>query len=315
MPSASGRRTDTPETIETRAVAAYLGLALGDALGATVEFMTPREIAAQYTVHDTLRGGGWLRLKPGQVTDDTTMALALGGAILQAGRVEARAAAQAFDDWMRSKPVDIGNTVRRGLMRFRATGIAESPASEQDAGNGAAMRVLPVALATLDHPEARVRAACRAQAHITHHNGLSDDATECLALMVQDALRGADKDHLLRCRIVPLIAAHPEFEFRNATPRSNPSGYVVETLHAVLQAFFGTAGFRECLVDVVNRGGDADTTGAIAGMLAGALYGEAALPKSWLAALDSDTRQACAAQARALLELAGARLPDAAQAP
>ncbi|MDP2804662.1 MAG: ADP-ribosylglycohydrolase family protein, partial [Gallionellaceae bacterium] len=63
-------------TTTDRATAAYLGLAIGDALGSTVEFMTPREIALQYGTHNTLRGGGWLHLKPGQVTDDTTMSLA-----------------------------------------------------------------------------------------------------------------------------------------------------------------------------------------------------------------------------------------------
>lgn len=286
--------------MESRAVAAYLGLALGDALGATVEFMTPREIAAHYQVHDTIRGGGWLRLKPGQVTDDTTMALALGGAILQTGRVDARAAARAVDGWMRARPVDIGNTVRRGLLHFRTTGIPETASSEHDAGNGAAMRVLPVALATLGQSETQVRAACRAQAHVTHNNALSDAATECLALMVQDALHGADKAQLLQRHVVPLIRQHPEFEFRSA-PRSNPSGYVVETLQAVFQAFFATQNIRECLIDVVNRGGDADTTGAIAGMLAGALYGQDALPKAWLNTLDSGISQACEAQARALL--------------
>ena len=286
--------------MESRAVAAYLGLALGDALGATVEFMTPREIAAHYQVHDTIRGGGWLRLKPGQVTDDTTMALALGGAILQTGWVDARAAARAFDGWMRARPVDIGNTVRRGLMGFRTTGIPETVPSEHDAGNGAAMRVLPVALATLGQSETQVRAACRAQAHVTHNNALSDAATECLALMVQDALHGADKAQLLQRHVVPLIRQHPEFEFRSA-PRSNPSGYVVETLQAVFQAFFATQNVRECLIDVVNRGGDADTTGAIAGMLAGALYGQDALPKAWLNTLDSDISRACEAQARDLL--------------
>lgn len=292
--------------IESHAVAAYLGLAIGDALGATVEFMTPREIVAQYKVHDTIRGGGWLRLKPGQVTDDTTMALALGGAILQGGRVDALAAARAFDDWMRARPVDIGNTVRRGLMHFRATGIPETAPSEHDAGNGAAMRVLPVALATLGQTEAQVRAACRAQAHVTHNNALSDAATECLALMVQDALHGAERTQLLERRVAPLLTQHPEFEFRQAA-RSNPSGYVAETLQVVFQAFFGTAGFSECLVDVVNRGGDADTTGAIAGMLAGALYGRGALPKSWLTALDPQVRQGCEAQARMLAALALAR--------
>ena len=89
-----------PISAEERAVGAYLGLAVGDALGATVEFMTPREIRAEYGVHANIVGGGWLRLKPGQVTDDTTMALALGRAILSAGRVEAEAAALAFDAWM-----------------------------------------------------------------------------------------------------------------------------------------------------------------------------------------------------------------------
>jgi ADP-ribosyl-[dinitrogen reductase] hydrolase len=296
-----GQRIDTPAPIKSRAIAAYLGLAIGDALGATVEFMTPREIAAQYGVHDTLRGGGWLRLKPGQVTDDTTMALALGGAILQGGQVEALAAARAFDDWMSAKPIDIGNTVRRGLLHFRTTGIPETRPNEHDAGNGAAMRVLPVALATLGQSETQVRAACRAQAHVTHNNVLSDAATECLALMVQDALHGVEREQLFQQHVAPLIARHPEFEFRYATSCSNPSGYVVETLHAVFQAFFGTTGFRECLIDVVNRGGDADTTGAIAGMLAGALYGQAALPKAWLSALDSRTGQACEAQAQALV--------------
>jgi ADP-ribosyl-[dinitrogen reductase] hydrolase len=299
MPNASGRRIDTPDVIESRAIAAYLGLAIGDALGATVEFMTPREIAAQYGVHDTLRGGGWLRLRPGQVTDDTTMAIALGNAILKAGQVDALSIARAFDDWMRAKPVDIGNTVRRGLMHFRATGIPDTPPSEHDAGNGAAMRVLPVALATVGQTEAQVRMACRAQAHITHNNALSDAATECLALMLQDALHGADRESLLQNRALPLIAQHPEFEFRNA-PRSNPSAYVVETLQAVFQAFFGTNGFKACVVDVVNRGGDADTTGAITGMLSGALYGRVALPQDWLGALEPHTRQNCIAQAQAL---------------
>jgi ADP-ribosyl-[dinitrogen reductase] hydrolase len=302
-----GTRPDPAPSVVPRlidhAIAAYVGLAIGDALGATVEFMTPREIASQFGVHDTIRGGGWLRLRPGQVTDDTTMALASGSAILQSGEVDALAIARAFDDWMRAKPVDIGNTVRRGLMHFRTTGIPETLPNEHDAGNGAAMRVLPVALATLGKTGAQVRAACRAQSHITHNNALSDAATECLALMVQDALHGSDRDQLLQQRAIPLIRQHPEFEFRNRTPRNNPGGYVVETLQAVFQSFFGASGFRECLVDVVNRGGDADTTGATAGMLAGALYGREALPKPWLSVLDPHIRRACETQARALVAI------------
>lgn len=289
-------------TTTDRAVAAYLGLAIGDALGATVEFMTPREIAAQYGVHDTLRGGGWLHLKPGHVTDDTTMSLALGNSILAQGKVDALAAALAFDAWMRTKPVDIGNTVRRNLLQFRKTGDPEASYSDHDAGNGAAMRVLPVALATFGQTEAAVRAACRAQSHVTHHCVLSDAACECLAFMVQDALRGADKNHLLHRHAHPLVARHPEFKFRAVRQSSNPSGYVVDTMQAVFQSFFDTDDFRSCLIDVVNRGGDADTTGAIAGMLAGALYGLEEIPETWLKTLDADTRRTCEAQARALVQ-------------
>lgn len=285
-----------------RAVAAYIGLAIGDALGATVEFMTPREIAAQYGIHDMLRGGGWLHLKPGHVTDDTTMSLALGSSILGQGKVDAFAAALAFDSWMRAKPVDIGNTVRRNLLQFRKTGNPEAPYSDHDAGNGAAMRVLPVALSTFGLEEEAVRADCRAQAHVTHHCALSDAACECLVFMVQDALRGADKNHLLHRHAHPLAARHPEFKFRAVRPSSNPSGYVVDTMQAVFQSFFDTDDFRECLIDVVNRGGDADTTGAIAGMLAGALYGLEAIPEIWLNTLDANTRQSCEAQALALIQ-------------
>jgi len=292
-------------TITDKAIAAYLGLAIGDALGATVEFMTPREIAAQYGTHDTLRGGGWLHLKPGQVTDDTTMSLALGESILKHGKVDALAAAQAFDEWMRAKPVDIGNTVRRNLLLFRKTGNPEAPYSDHDAGNGAAMRVLPVALATFGQAEDAVRAACRAQAHVTHHCALSDAACECLVLMVQDALRGADKNDLLHRHAHPLAAQYPEFKFRAVRQRDNPSGYVADTLQAVFQSFFDTDDLQSCLIDVVNRGGDADTTGAITGMLAGALYGLEAIPLPWLKKLDTDTRQSCEDQARKLVQLAG----------
>ena len=290
--------------LQSRAVAAYLGLAIGDALGATVEFMTPREIAAQYKVHDSIRGGGWLRLKAGQVTDDTTMSLALGRAILECdGRVDALAAARAFDDWMRTKPVDIGNTVRRGLLQFRKTGVPEMPPSEHDAGNGAAMRILPVALATLGQPEEAIRTACRAQAHVTHNNPLSDAACLSLVRMLHDALAGADKFALLHHHAHPLAALHPEFSFRGVKQVGNPSGYVAETMQAVFQALFDTDSFEDCLVDVVNRGGDADTTGAIAGMLAGALYGPQAIPKRWLKALDPGVASRCREQAHALLPL------------
>lgn len=287
-----------------RAIAAYLGLAIGDALGATVEFLTPNEIQHQLGVHRDITGGGWLRLKAGQVTDDTTMSLTLGEAILSHGGIEATAVANAFDAWMRAKPVDIGNTVRRNLIAFRRTRNPEAPASEHDAGNGAAMRVLPVALACYGQPPELTRLASRAQAHVTHHNAPSDAACETLVLMVQDFLGSGDAIGLCHQRADDLVRQHSAFAFEKKR-RDNPSGYIVETMQAVLQAFFATNSFEDCLIDAVNRGGDADTTGAICGMLAGARYGLEAIPERWLLSLDDVIRHQCTDQARKLLALSG----------
>ncbi|QID19520.1 ADP-ribosyl-[dinitrogen reductase] hydrolase [Nitrogeniibacter mangrovi] len=287
------------DTLRERAVGAYLGLAIGDALGATVEFMTPREIQARHGVHKELTGGGWLRLKPGQVTDDTTMSLALGAAILEHdGRVVPDACARAFDAWMRAKPVDIGNTVRRNLVTWRRTGDPQAPASEHDAGNGAAMRVLPVALATLGRPREAIAAASRAQAHVTHHNALSDAACECLIALVHAGLR--DRPQAGQAAIARLLATQPVFT-PPARRVDNPSGYVVHTLQAVLQALAAHADAESVLLDVVNRGGDADTTGAIAGMVVGARHGAKALPRRWYERLDPQIREACCTQAVGLL--------------
>ncbi len=301
------RRRVTPPPWEMlhvgRGIAAYLGLAIGDALGATVEFQTPKEIRHQHGVHRDITGGGWLRLKAGQVTDDTTMSLALGASILASGGVVATAAAAAFDAWMRAKPVDIGNTVRRNLIQFRKTGNPEAPASEHDAGNGAAMRILPVALACYGRPPEMAIFASRAQAHVTHHNELSDAACETLVFMVHDFLAGRDADAVRHERADDLVRRYPVFAY-DRKRCDNPSGYVVDTVQAVFQSLFSTTSFEDCLVDVVNRGGDADTTGAIAGMLAGARYGSDAIPRRWLRSLEEATRQACERQAEALLQLA-----------
>lgn len=289
--------------LEDRAAAAYVGLAIGDALGATVEFMTPREIRAAYGVHDTLRGGGWLKLRAGAVTDDTTMALALGQSILAQGGVEAVAVARAFDGWMRAKPVDIGNTVRRGILRFRQTGAVCAPPNDHDAGNGACMRVLPVALATWRQDRATVRAAVLAQAHVTHNHPLSDAGTLCVVEMVQAFLAGRSRFEVLHEQVYRLIEQHPQFRFRGGKLRENPTGYIVDTLQTVFQCFFDADSFADCLVETVNRGGDADTTGAIAGMLAGACFGLQAIPPAWIKALNPSVREACEVQARALVGL------------
>ncbi|MET0026362.1 MAG: ADP-ribosyl-[dinitrogen reductase] hydrolase [Candidatus Thiodiazotropha sp.] len=285
-----------------KASAAYLGLALGDALGATTEFLTPNEIKARYGVHNTIRGGGWLNLKPGQVTDDTEMSLALGDAILKSGGVSARSVAQSFSDWMKSKPIDIGNTVRRGIVQFRNTGHPWVDENFYDAGNGACMRCLPVALVYHGSSTDALVVASRTQAHTTHNNPLSDAGTETVLRMTVAAMKGAQHDELLEMA-QQLVEEHREYRFDKRRVE-NPSGYIVETLQVVFQALFENPDFETTLIDVVNRGGDADTTGAIAGMLAGARYGMSSLPEQWLKKLNSAVRKRCQMQAEALMALA-----------
>jgi len=277
-----------------RARAAFLGLAVGDALGATTEFMTPAEISAKYKVHRKIRGGGWLHLKPGQVTDDTEMSLCIARALVAAGGWDLRGIADNFVAWMRGKPVDIGSTCRRGIRDFMVKGQLETPFNDWDAGNGAVMRMAPVALFTLGD-EAELARCALAQARLTHHHPLSDAACVTVGRMVQQAILGADR-FALHALTRELVAEHPNFRFNNY--RGNATAYVVDTLQTVFHFLFSTAEFEECLVGVVNQGGDADTTGAIAGMIAGAFYGLEAIPQGWLKKLDPQVR--AEAESRAL---------------
>jgi len=106
--------------------------------------------------------------------------------------------------------------------------------------------------------------------------------------MVQAAVLGADRFELHRLTR-DLVVRYPNFRFNDY--HGHAGGYVVETLQTVFHYLFSTAGFEECLVGVVNQGGDADTTGAITGMIAGAFYGLDSLPKAWLKKLDPQVRE------------------------
>jgi ADP-ribosyl-[dinitrogen reductase] hydrolase len=293
-------------SLQSRALGAYLGLAVGDALGATVEFLTPNEIRQQYGELRDIVGGGWLRLKAGQVTDDTQMSLALGAAILESGGWDLRNIAGHWLAWLRSKPVDVGNTCRRGLVRFGRDGSLESPFSDGDAGNGALMRVLPAILFAFRDPDLLASCVIK-QAHVTHHHPLSDAATLCFARMLAGLLAGGHwRDNLAKLRVhaKALVEAHRQFRFDPYPKRA--TGYVVDTAQTVLHAFFATDSFESCLIRTVNCGGDADTTGAIAGMLAGAHYGVDGIPVRWLKRLDRNVRDEIARQVDGLLALGGA---------
>lgn len=270
------------QEIISRARGAFVGMAIGDALGAPVEFMTPHEIAARHGTLKEIVGGGWLRLKPGQVTDDTQMSLCIARAVLAAGGWSLRGIADNFAAWLKSKPIDVGDTCRKGIRNYLLKGELEVPSSQWGAGNGACMRMLPVALFTLGDDELLVRCAVD-QARLTHNNPLSDAACVYVGRLVHLAVTGHSKTRLRR-ELEGLFTEHESFRFEPY--RGLATGYVVDSLQTVCHYFFRSRDFEECLVGVVNQGGDADTTGAIAGMLAGAYYGMENIPKRWLRKMD-----------------------------
>jgi ADP-ribosyl-[dinitrogen reductase] hydrolase len=270
------------DEIYDRARAAFIGMAIGDALGATVEFMTAPEIASKYGTFREIIGGGWLRLKPGQVTDDTEMALCIARAIVKNQAWSLEAVAENFAAWLKSKPVDCGDTCRKGIRAYMLHGTLEVPLNEWDAGNGAAMRILPTALFSLPDEKLFNKYAIE-QAHLTHNNPVSDAACICLGQLLHLAICGAEKSRLRR-QADGLVARFPTFTFEPY--RGLATGYVVDTMQTVFHWLFRGRSFEECLVGTVNQGGDADTTGAICGMLAGAYYGIDSIPQRWLKRMD-----------------------------
>jgi ADP-ribosyl-[dinitrogen reductase] hydrolase len=294
-----------------RALGAYLGFAIGDALGATVEFMRPREIVAQYGVHRDIIGGGWLKLARGQVTDDTTMSLALGDALLQGGSHAlvglldgdyslVRKIGDSYVSWFKSKPVDCGNTCRRGILRYLHDGTLAGEPNPGDGGNGALMRNLPAVLAALGNSSAFEKLSI-AQAHLTHHHPLSDAATLGLGRLLGALLNGLNQG-ACQLWIERWVADNPAFRF--VPYRGYATAYVVDTVQTVLHYLTLFEDFETALIATVNQGDDADTTGALVGMLAGARCGAAKLPQRWLNRLKPEIVMAITDQTSGLLALA-----------
>ncbi len=291
---------DEATAIADRALGAYLGLAIGDALGATVAHLSAREIALEFGVHSRLIGGGWLGLKPGQVTDDTEMALCVGRALTKAGGWNLRAVCDELAAWLRSAPIDVGHACRRGFRRYIVEGTVQAVATEGHATNGACARNLPVVLACLDQTDLLDRYTLD-QCHISHHHPLADAAALALARMTRALILGHGMA-AARAEANTLVREHPVFMFKNY--RGPCSADIVDTVRMVLCQYFAANDPRACLIATVNQGDDADTSGALVGMLAGATWGAAALPVEWLRRLDRTIAAEIRAQVAALLQIA-----------
>ena len=161
-------------------------------------------------------------------------------------------------------------------------GVQETPLNEWDGGNGAVMRMLPVALFTLGDT-ALLEKYSLEQAHLTHNQALSDAACITMGNLVHLALNGRSMRRMRR-EVDEMIAKYPTFNFDPY--KGLATGYVVDTMQTVFHCLFRSRSFEGCIIDTVNQGGDADTTGAIAGAIAGAYYGEEGIPSRWRKKLD-----------------------------
>jgi len=276
-----------------RARGALLGLAVGDAIGTTVEFK-PRGSFAPLT---DMAGGGPFHLAPGQFTDDTSMALCLGASLIAKDfdlhDQMTRYVRWSTEGYMSSngRCFDIGIATRAALQRFQRDGNPLAGSTDpHSAGNGCLMRLAPIPIRYVDQPEQAVRLS-EEQARTTHQ------APECLAasrlfgeLLVR-ALQGKPKEevlgpHALAGQLPGKLEAIGQGRYRHKSREAiRGTGYVVDSLEATLWCFAQTDNFRDCILMAANLGDDADTTAAQAGQLAGAFYGESGIPAAWLGKL------------------------------
>ena len=285
---AAGRPMPLPKpstTPEDRAVGAMLGLAVGDALGAAIEF-TPKP---RFALLDGLRDGGPHHLKRGQWTDDTAMALALADSLLHDLHLDPQDLMDRFLGWYEHGTYsctgtcfDIGNTTRAALLRFKQghSPLAGS-SSASAAGNGALMRLAPVAIAHWSNRPALLRVA-QVQTQTTHGAPATLSASATFSAMLADAIAGQTLPDILASDAATQIDGGWRGLHRN---QIEGSGYVAKSLQAAVWAVSRTTDFRSAVLLAANLGDDADTTAAIAGQLAGAIYGASDIPADWLAPL------------------------------
>lgn len=285
-------------TMQMRYQGSLMGLAVGDALGTTVEFKAP----GTFPPVTDIVGGGPFSLEKGQWTDDTSMALCLAESLVKCGKFDVRDQMDRYTRWWQEgyfsctdTCFDIGTTVVRALALYHRTDDPIAGSTDpHSAGNGCLMRLAPVPLFFASDPENAI-AMCAESSRTTHGAVTCLDACQYFGGLIVGALQGVSKDELLSPRYSPVGRAWEKellcaeiYEIaggsfkQNEPPHIIGSGYVVKSLEAALWAFYKSSTFEEGCLLAVNLGNDADTTGAIYGQLAGAYYGITDIRKDWL---------------------------------
>ena len=289
----------------------------GDAVGTALEFRRPGTFSP---IRD-MEGGGPFHLRPGQWTDDTSMALCLAASLVERGWDPAdqmrRYVRWRRDGYMSCTGVcfDIGSATAAALDRFERSGEPFSGSADPfTAGNGSLMRLAPVAMAHAFDAELAIERSGNSS-RTTHAAAAAVDACRYFAGRLVGALNGASRGDLLTPLYAPIPGywrhrpLFPEIAevaggsfLRRDPPQIQGSGFVVRSLEAALWAFHRSASFEEAVLNAANLGNDADTTAAVCGQIAGAYYGAAAIPERWLQRLAMS--QEIETLAARLLELA-----------
>lgn len=278
-------------TARDRAVGALVGLAVGDAVGTTLEFRSP----GTFTPIDDLVGGGPFHLEPGQWTDDTSMAMCLAESILDTDGLDAADQLRRYVAWRdhgywssTGRCFDIGGTTTRALSRFARTGaVTDDVVDPESAANGSLMRLAPAAIRWSTDPTEAAEAGA-ASSRTTHPADRPVDACRFSATVIAALVGGADIDEVLApdfwqgAPLDPSVETVTRGSWRHKQPPAiRGTGYVVDALEAAIWAVAGAHDFAEAILRAANLGDDADTTAAIAGQFAGARWGARGIREDW----------------------------------
>lgn len=287
-------------TTRDRAVGALVGLAVGDAVGATLEFRQP----GTFEPIDDMIGGGPHDLQPGEWTDDTSMAMCLAESILDRGELDPADQLRRYVAWRdkgywssKGHCFDIGLTTSAALSRFERTGaVIDEPVDQNSAANGSLMRLAPVPIRWFTDVELAAEHSGTSST-TTHAADRPVDACRLYGAMIAALIAGDEPAAVIDPgfwrfgRLDPSVDAVARGSWRRRRPPEiRGSGYVVDALEAALWAVDSAANFREAVLRAANLGDDADTTAAIAGQLAGARWGVQAIPSEWREVLVANRR-------------------------
>src|SRR4051794_9948580 len=282
-----------------RVAGALIGSAVGDALGAPFESGPPGRFSARFPapargVATEMCGGGSPPREPGEFTDDTQLGLLLATSLVERGGLDDADVFARFVTWARAEPPDIGTQTRAVLLSARpwdAAAAEHFAADGHAAGNGSLMRATPAAIwFSRTFRETTMHAARRISA-LTHGDPAAGEGCAVFAELIRVALDGGDPLAAIPGALAAVADEHRDHWAAVLAPdwtpdRATESNRAVwPTLGQAVWALRRGRDFPEVLRLVIDLGGDTDTVAAVAGGLAGAVYGVTGIPMRWASAV------------------------------